>query len=74
MGTTMAFYKSPGRTLLFIVMSINLARYGIMTFQPNFKISPGMPSNPIDFFLLIVDNPFLIMIIVMVKSLRDYFD
>jgi len=74
MGTTIAFYKSPGRTLFFIVISINLARYGIMPFQTNFKISPGMPSNPTDLFLLIIGNPFLIMIIVMVKSLRDYFD
>jgi hypothetical protein len=43
-----------------------------MVFPPNFKISPGMPSSPTDFFLPIVDNRFLIMLILMVKGLHDY--
>ena len=42
-----------------------------MASLPNFKISPGMPSGPTDFFLAIVDNRFLIMLILMVKGLPD---
>jgi hypothetical protein len=42
-----------------------------MAFLPNFKISPGMSSVLTDFFLPIVDNCFLIVIILMVKGLPD---
>ena len=69
MGTTVAFFQSLGIALLFIIISSNLARYGIMASQPNFKISPGMPSGLMDFFLPIADNHFLIMLILMVKGL-----
>jgi hypothetical protein len=72
MGTTTAFFQSPGMALLFIVISSNLARYGIMASQPNFNIIPGMPSGPTDFFLPIVDNRFPIMLILMVKSLYNH--
>ena len=68
MGITIAFFQSPGIALLFIVISSNLARYGIVASPPNFKISPGMPSGPTDFFLPIVDNRFLIMLIEVIVS------
>ena len=42
-----------------------------MVSPPNFKISPGMQSGSIDFFLPIVDNHFLIMLKLMVKGLPD---
>ena len=58
MGTTIAFCQSPGTALLVIVISSNLARYGIMASLSNFKISPAMPSGPTDFFLPIADNRF----------------
>ena len=43
-----------------------------MASPPNFKISPGMPSGPTDFFLPIVDNRFLILLILTVKDLPDF--
>jgi hypothetical protein len=43
-----------------------------MASPPNFKIFPGMPSGPTDCFLPIVDNSFLIMLILMAKSLHNY--
>jgi len=63
MGTTISFFQLPGIALLFIVISNNLARYGIMASPPNFKISPGMPTGLTDFFLPITDNRSLIMLI-----------
>ena len=57
--------------LLFIVMSSNLTRYGIMASPPNFKITPGMTSGPMDFLLPIVHNRFLIMLILIVKGFPD---
>jgi hypothetical protein len=74
MGTTKTFFQSPGVALLFIVISSILARYGIMTSPPNVKISPGMPSGPTDSFFPIIDNRFLMMLILMVKSLPDSVD
>jgi len=74
MGTTIAFLQSSGIALLFVVISSNLARYGIMVSPPNFKISPGMPSGPTDFFLPIADNRYLIILILMVKGLPDCVD
>jgi len=71
MGTTIAFFPSPGIALLFIVISSNLTRYGIMVSPPNFKVFPGMASGPTDFFLPIVDNRFLITLILMVNGLPD---
>jgi hypothetical protein len=66
MGTTIAFLQSPGIALLFIVISSNLARYGIVASPPNFKISAGTLSGPTDFFLPFADTLFLIMLISMV--------
>jgi hypothetical protein len=43
-----------------------------MASPSNFKITPGMPSGPTDFFLPIIDNRFLIMLILMVKGLPDF--
>jgi hypothetical protein len=60
--------------LLFIVITSNLTKYGIMALPPNFKIFSGMPSGPTDFFLPITDNLFLIMEIPMVKGLPDCVD
>ena len=74
MGNTTAFSQSPGIALLFIIISSNLARYGIMASTPNFKNSPGMPSGPTDFFLPVADNRFLIILILMVKGLLDSVD
>ena len=37
----------------------------------NFKISLGMHSGLTDFFLLIADDHFLIMLVLMVKGLPD---
>ena len=74
MGTTVAVIQSPGLALLFIAISSDLARYGIMASPPNFKISPGMSFGPTDFFLPIADNRFLIMLILMVNGLSDSVD
>jgi hypothetical protein len=38
---------------------------------PNFKISPGMPSGPTDFFLPIDVNHFLITLMLTVKSFSE---
>ena len=40
----------------------------------NFKISPGVPSDVTDFFLPIADNRLFIMLILVVKGLRDSVD
>ena len=42
-----------------------------MASPPNFKISPGMPSGPTDFFLPIADNLFLTRLVLMLKGLPD---
>jgi hypothetical protein len=60
MGKTIAFFQSLGIALFFIVISSNLARHGIMVSLPDFKISLGIPSGPMDFFLPIADNCFLV--------------
>jgi hypothetical protein len=63
-----AFFQSLGIEALFIVISSNRARYGIMASPPSFSISPGMPSGPIDLFLPIAANRFLIVLMLIVKS------
>jgi len=42
-----------------------------MASPPNFKISPGMPSGPTDFFFPVADNRFRMMLVLMVKGLPD---
>jgi hypothetical protein len=68
MGITIAFLQSAGIALFFIVISSNLARYGIMATPPNFKISPGMPSGLTDPLLPVVYKRFLIMLILTMKG------
>jgi hypothetical protein len=46
----MALFSSANRVPLFIVMSRNSARYGLMVFPLSFMISPEIPSGPIDLF------------------------
>ena len=64
----MALFQSAGRVSLFIVMSSNQARYGILACPPNFRISPEMPSDPIDLFFLIAATLFLMIFVSMVKG------
>ena len=54
----MALFQSAGRVLLFIVMSSNRARYGIMASPLSFRISPEILSGPIDLFFLITATLF----------------
>jgi hypothetical protein len=42
-----------------------------MAFPPNFKICPGMPSGPTDFFFPIADNRFLMMLVLTMKGLSE---
>jgi hypothetical protein len=37
-------------------------------------MAPGIPSGPTDLFLLIIANHFLIMLILMVKGLSEWFE
>jgi len=46
----MVLFQSTGRVPLFIVMSSNRARYGILVSTPSFRISPDIPSGLIGFF------------------------
>jgi hypothetical protein len=45
-----------------------------MAFPRNFKICPGMPSGPTDFFFPIADSRFLIMLMLTVKGLPESVD
>ena len=74
MGRTITFFQSPGVTLLIIVISSNLAGYGIMASPRNFNISPVMTFGQTDFFFPIVDKRFLIMLILMVNGSPDSLD
>ena len=69
----MALFQSLGIgvLLLLIVMSSSRARYAIMTFPPNFRISPGTPSGHIDLFLQIAAIGFLIKLLLMVKGSHE---
>ena len=42
-----------------------------MVSAPIFSMAPGMPSGPTDFFLPIIANRFLIMLILMLKGLSE---
>ena len=64
----MALLQPAGRAPLFIVMSSNRARYGIMSSPPSLRISPGMLSGLIDLFFLIAATFFLITLISTVKG------
>jgi hypothetical protein len=56
----MAVFQSLGIVAFLIVISSNRARYGFKTSPPSIRISPGMPSGPIDLFLPIAAGRFLI--------------
>ena len=64
----MDLFQSAGRIPLFIVMSSNHARYGIVASPPSFRISPEIPSGPIDLFFPIAATIFLMVFISMVKG------
>jgi hypothetical protein len=74
MGITKAFFQSSGIAFLFIVISSNLVRYGIMSSPNNFKITSGMPSGLTDFYLPNFVNSFPIILIPMVKGLPESVD
>ena len=63
----MAFFQSHGIVVLFNEISSSLARKGVMVSPPNFRISPETPSRPTDLFLLIFANPFLIILVLIIK-------
>jgi len=64
----MALFQTTGRVPLFIVMSSNRARYGIMASQPSFKIYPEIPSGATDLLFLIAVKLSLMIFISMVKA------
>jgi hypothetical protein len=45
-----------------------------MASPPNLELSPGIPSGLTDFFLLIADNRFLLMFILILKGLAESVD
>jgi hypothetical protein len=45
-----------------------------MVSPPKFKICPGMPSGPTDFFFPSADNRFLMMLILTLKGLPESVD
>jgi len=64
----MALFQSAGRVPLFIVMSSNHARYGIMASPPSFRISPEIPYGSIDLFFPIAATLFLMIFVSMLKG------
>jgi len=64
----MALFQSLGIVALLIVMSSNRVMYGIMASASNIRISPGTPSGPIAFFLLIAAGLFYIILMLMVEG------
>jgi len=64
----MALFQSAGRVQLFIVMSSNRARYGIIASPPSFRIPPEIPSRLIGLFFPIAAALFLTIFVSMVKG------
>ena len=64
----MALFQSAGKVLLFIVMSRNCARYRIMASPPNLRISPEIPSGPIDLFFPVAATLVLMIFVSVVKG------
>jgi hypothetical protein len=64
----MVFFQSLGIVPLLIVMSSNRARYDIVASPPSFRISPETLSGPIDLFLPIAANLFLMTLVLMLKG------
>ena len=67
----MALFQSNGRVKLFIVMSSNRTKYGIMASQTHFGISPDIHSVRIDLFLRIAATLFVMSLIAKVKGSTD---
>jgi hypothetical protein len=63
-----AFFQSPRIAALLIDMSNNCVRYRIVASLHSFRMSPGIPSGPVDMFLPIAANRFLIMLMLMVNG------
>jgi hypothetical protein len=66
-----AVFHSAGRIPLFIVMSSNSARYGIMFSPRSYSISPEILSGPIDLFFLIAATIFLMILVSMVDNTSE---
>jgi len=64
----MALFQSAGSIPLLIVMSSNRTRYGIMASPPSFRISPEIPSGPIDLLFPIAATLFLMIFTSLVKG------
>jgi hypothetical protein len=64
----MAFFQSLAIMALLIVMSSNRASYGIMASPPSFRISRETLSDPIDLFMAIAANLFLMILVLMAKG------
>jgi hypothetical protein len=67
----MALFQSAGRLRLFIVVSSNHARYGIMVSPLSFRISPGILSGPIDLCFPITATLFPMILVSVVKDLLE---
>jgi hypothetical protein len=68
-----ALFHSAGREPLFIVMSSNHARYGIMAYPPSFNISPEILSGTINYFFFLFTPTFSLVILVsMVKGSPEW--
>ena len=61
-------FQSAGRVPLFIVMSSNRARYGIMASPPSFSTSPEIPPGPVVLLFPIAPTLLLMILVWMVKS------
>ena len=67
----MAFFQSPGRVPLFIVMSSSRARYGKMASPPRFRIPTETPSGLTELFFPIAAIFFVMILVSMVKGSLD---
>ena len=63
----MAYSQSLGIVALFDDISSSVAGKEVMASPPSFRILPGTPSEPIDLFLPIFANPFLITLVLIIK-------
>ena len=68
------FFQSPGIAALLIDMSNNRARYRIVASLHCIRMFLGIPSGPVDTFLPIASNCFLIMLMLMVNVSPEWAD
>jgi len=66
-----AFFQSPGRVPLFIVISSSRARYGIMASPSSFIISLEIQSDPTDLFFQLAAILLLMILLSMVNGLLE---